>query len=287
LRPGTVQANPNVIAPDALRPYQGFSTILQNTNAGSSIYHSLQVNLKRRMTNNVLFGVAYSWAKSMDFGSSPGYELPNSYDPSANYGPSDFDIRNILVVNYVWSLPYANRLHNGFLRSVLGNWEASGVTQAQTGTPIQIQTGDDFAGVGPGAGAQMWVKVKNPIIQKQFAGNGSTGDWFDPTAFVQPAPGTLAPRGSRNAVYGPGFQSWNMALTKRVHAIPALENHALLFKAEAFNFTNHPNWDNPVPDPSGTNTVADPRSATFGKVASKGITYPSDREMQFSLRYEF
>ena len=278
LQPGTVQANPTVQAVDALRPYQGFSTILQDTNAGSSIYHSLQVNLKRRMSKNILFGVAYSWSRSMDFGSSAGYELPNYYNAAPNYGPSDFDIRNILVVNYVWDIPYASHATNRLVRSTLGNWQVSGVTQAQTGIPVQIGTGDDFAGVGAGAGTQLWDVTHTPYLQKRFSGNGSTGHWFDPTAFVQPAPGTLAPRGTRNLVYGPGFQSWNMALVKNIHLIPNHGNHVLTFKAEAFNLTNHPNWD--VPD-------SNPRSSTFGEVTSKGTTYPSDREMQFSLRYEF
>jgi hypothetical protein len=278
LQPGTTQANPNVAAPDALRPYQGFSTILQDTNGGSSIYHSLQVNLKRRLTKNVLFGVAYSWSKSMDFGSTPGYELPNYYNPAPNYGPSDFDIRNVLVVNYVWNIPFANNADNRIVRSTLGNWQVSGVTQMQTGIPLQIGTGDDEAGVGPGAGTQLWDFTSKPRIEKHFSGNGSNGDWFDPSVFYAPPAGTLAPRGTRNAVYGPGFQSWNMALLKSIHVIPGHDNHVLSFKAEAFNFTNHPNWDTPQTDPT---------SGTFGQITSKGSTYASDRELQFSLRYEF
>jgi hypothetical protein len=132
LQPGTVQANPNVVAQDALRPFRGFSAILQDTNAGSSLYNALQLSLKRRMTKNLLFGVAYTWSKSMDFGSSAGYELPNVYDNRANYGPSDFDIRNVLVVNYVWDIPYGANLGNRFARGALGNWQLSGTTQAQT-----------------------------------------------------------------------------------------------------------------------------------------------------------
>jgi hypothetical protein len=278
LQPGTVQANPNVLAPDALRPYQGFSTILQDTNAGSSIYHSLQVNLKRRMTKNLLFGVAYTWSKSMDFGSTTSYELPNYYNPGPDYGPSDFDIRNILVVNYVWNIPYGTHASNWIVRDTLGNWQVSGVTQAQTGVPLQIGTGDDFAGVGPGAGTQLWDLTRKPIVEKHFSGNGSSGYWFDPSTFAQPAPGTLAPRGTRNAIYGPGFQSWNMALLKSFHVIPDHDNNIVTFKAEAFNFTNHPNWDTPDTNPT---------SGTFGEVTSKGNTYASDRELQFSLRYQF
>ncbi|GGG98337.1 TonB-dependent receptor [Silvibacterium dinghuense] len=275
LTPGTIQANPDVTAPDALRPYQGFASIVETSDRGSSSYNALQANLKRRLTKNVLFGVAYTWAKLLDFGSSRGYELPNIRDRNMNYGPADFDIRNVLVVDYVWNMPYFDHSSNWLLRNGLSDWQLSGVTQAQTGVPLtSITNGDDYAGVGPGAGSQLWVLNRKPIVNKRFG----TGDWFDPSVFQAPADGTFSPRGTRNAIYGPGFQSWNIALQKPFHIIPGHDNHELTFRAEAFNFTNHPNWDTPNETPG---------SGTFGEVTTKGQTYSSDREMQFSLRYAF
>ncbi len=67
-------------------------------------------------------------------------------------------------------------------------------------------------------------------------------------------------------------------MLKNFHLLPAHENQVLTFKAEAFNFTNHPNFDTPNINPT---------SGTFGQVTQKGNTYPSERQMQFSLRYEF
>lgn len=279
LEPGTTLANPNV-KPDALRPYRGYSVILSDPDKGSSIYNALQVDLKRRLVKGFLVGAAYTWGKSMDYGSDQGYELPNYYNPSANWGPSDFDIRNTLVVDYVWDIPFASHDTHGLVRHTLGNWQLSGTTQAQTGEPFTVSTGDDFAGVGPGSGAQRWAITQKPVIGKHFAGNNGTGtaDWFQPSVFVHPAAGTFAPRGTRNEFYSPGFQSWNIALQKSVHIIPAMENHQVTFRAEAFNFTNHPNLDTPNINPT---------SGTFGQVTTKGQTYASDRQLQFSLRYEF
>ena len=108
-----MQANPGVTT-DALRPYRGFSSILQIDNAGSSIYNAMQLNLKRRLSHGLLFGVAYTWSKSLDFGSDQSYQLPDYYNPRIDYGPSDFDIRNTLVVNYVWNIPYGGNLDNRF-----------------------------------------------------------------------------------------------------------------------------------------------------------------------------
>jgi hypothetical protein len=274
LQPGTIQANPT-IQPDALRPYQGFASIIEQSNRGSSIYNAMQVNLKRRLTNNFLFDVVYTWAKLLDFGSGRGYELPNISTPNNNYGPADFDLRNVVVVDYMWNMPYLDHAGNWLVRNALGDWQLSGVTQVQSGQPLNnITDGNDYAGVGPGTGSQLWVLTKTPVVTKKFG----TAGWFDPSTFAAPATGTLAPRGTRNAIYGPGFQSWNIALQKPFHVVPGHENHQFTFRAEAFNFTNHPNWDTPNQTPG---------SGTFGEVTTKGQTYSSDREMQFSLRYSF
>ncbi len=277
LRPGTVQANPTISNTDALRPYRGYSTILEAENGGGSNYNSFQANLKRRLTRGFLFGVAYTWSKSLDFGSSNGTNVPNVYDTSINYGPSDFDTRHVLVTNYVWDIPYGTNSSNRLTRAALGNWQFSGVVQAQSGRPLGVSLGNDRAGVGPGSGNQYYVQTRQPRLPHSFAGTG-TAQWFE-SAVYQPAPlGTFAPRGSRNNVYGPGFNSFSSALQKSMHIIPGHENHALVFKAEAFNFLNHPNLDNPNTSPT---------SGNFGRITQKGNTYSSDRQFQFSLRYAF
>ncbi|HEX3572708.1 MAG TPA: carboxypeptidase regulatory-like domain-containing protein [Acidobacteriaceae bacterium] len=279
LRPGTRQANPGIAKPDALRPFQGFSVIQQETNNGTSNYHSFQANFRHRVTNGLLFGVAYTWSKSMDLASDAGTNIPNYYDPSEFYGPSDFDTRHMLVVNYVWDMPFAKNSSHWAERNVLGRWQLSGTTQFQSGYPLSVSTGDDFAGVGPGSGNQLWVR-NGPVdmLKKSSPNNTTNGFWFNHSVFQKPAAGTFAPRESRNQVYGPGFQSWNIAMQKAMPLIPSLERERLIFRAEAFNFVNHPNLDNP-------NTT--PTSNTFGKATGKGNTYASDRQLQFSLRYEF
>jgi hypothetical protein len=286
LQPGTIQANPSVTAPDALRPYQGFASIIETSDRGSSNYHALLLDLRRRLTNNMMFSAAYTWGKLLDYGSSRGYELPDVYNPRLNYGPADFDLRNVLVVSYVWNIPYFTHSSNGLLKNALGEWQLSGVTQAQTGEPFSITNGNDYAGVGPGSGSQVWAPNKTVYVGKHF---GSAG-WFDATAFENadgtpdpPAAGTFAPRGTRNQWYNPGFQSWNIALQKPFHVVPGHDNQVLTFRAEAFNFTNHPNLDTSA-NASGMNT---PGSGTFGEITTKGQTYASDREMQFHLRYSF
>ena len=277
---GTIQANPGVNA-DALRPYRGFSTIIEAQNLGGSIYHAMEANLKRRLTRGVLFGVAYTWSKSLDFGSSNGTSLPNAASNRLFYGPSDFDTRHVMLINYVWDIPFANHVDNTMARTIFGNWQFSGTIQAQSGRPQTVSQNNDRAGVGPGSGNQLWVVSRLPALPHGCACGTNKNQWFEGAGSTiwSPAPSdTFAPRGLRGLIYGPGFQSYSAALEKAFHIIPNHENHQLVFKAEGFNYTNHPNLDNPDVSPT---------SSTFGRVNAKGNTYASERQFQFSLRYAF
>jgi hypothetical protein len=286
LQPGTrPPGSPNAsVNADSLRPYKGFATIIEAQNNGGSFYHAMQANLKRRLTKGLLFGAAYTWSKSTDYGSSNGTNIPNAFSNRLLYGSSDFDTRHVFVSNYVWDIPFGHA-SNFFVRTLLGDWQTSGTIQLQSGRPQSVSRNLDQAGVGPGSGNQYYVRARTPNLPHQF---GSTGQWFEvgtgcstgaTTCTYQPAAlGTFAGRGSRNNVFGPGFQSYSAAMQKGFHVIPGHESHQLIFKAEAFNYVNHPNLDNPNVDPT---------SGNFGKVLVKGTTYASERQFQFSLRYAF
>ena len=285
LAPGTVAPGSanlvNKVNPDSLRPYKGFSTLIEAQNTGGAFYHSMQANLKRRLTKGLLFGAAYTWSKSLDYGSSNGTNIVDAFNNSRMFGPSDFDTRHVLVLNYVYNIGFANTMSNFAGRTLLGNWQFSGTIQGQSGRPQTVSQGTDYAGVGPGSGNQFWVASRNPNHPHQFAGGTGVGQWFDGAGsgvWSSAAPGTFAPRGMRGLVYGPGFNSFSAALQKEFHFIPSHENHMLVFKAEGFNYLNHPNLDNPDMGPT---------SKTFGQVTSKGNTYASERQLQFSLRYAF
>ena len=60
LNEGTVQANPGISA-NALRPYKGYTDILQLTNGGVSDYHSLQTQFQKRWAG-AFVRAAYTWS---------------------------------------------------------------------------------------------------------------------------------------------------------------------------------------------------------------------------------
>ena len=289
----TVAANPGVNV-NALRPYLGFGSIRQTDNVASSRYNSFQLNWTRRFSNGLAFGLAYTLSKSSDDGSNQRDVVPNTYDVGPLWGPSEFDTRHIFVLNYIYDLPFF-RGKSDRAGKLLGGWQISGVTQFQTGTPCGVAGPDDYAKVGLdsnfgcGVNGQYYVVNGDPTILGQFAANGSSdpAQWFavknpdGSSIFTQPPAGTFNSQRVRDLIYQPGFQNWNLGLFKR---FPINERTGLQFRAEAFNFINHPN----LGGGSGGGVQFNPTNANFGKVTTKGGGVGGgERNIQLSLRIYF
>jgi hypothetical protein len=284
----TVVANPGVNL-DALRPYKGYNSIRETDNIGTSTYNSFQLSVNRRFRQGFGFGLAYTLSKSMDSGSAQRDIIPNTYDSHNLWAQSDFDVRHVMVINYIYELPFLRNQH-GFAGKALGGWQISGITQFQTGTPFCVATGNDYAGVGQdgsmqgtGCSGQFWVMNATPSIVHDIAANGA-GDakyWFTTTdangnlLFSQPAKNTFntQPSGFRNVLHNPGFENWNVGLFKK---FSFTEKTGMQFRAEAFDVFNHPNWGNVNTDPT--------KLSTFGKITSKTGDV---RNLQLSLRLFF
>ncbi|MGE0102716.1 MAG: carboxypeptidase regulatory-like domain-containing protein [Blastocatellales bacterium] len=276
LQPGTIQANPGV-NDNFLRPYKGFGIIRMTNNDANSTYNGLQIGVNRRFNKGLLFGLAYTLSKSSDNGSAQRDVVPNAFDVSNLWGPSTFDRRHVAVVNVVYQLPFFTD-KSTLTGKLLGGWTVSAISQWQTGTPITIATNDDFAGVGTGSGSQFWLYSSVPKIEGKFASNATDNAfWFNPrnadgsAIFTQPAAGTFSNQNARGILYNPGFQNHNFTIFKD---FAITENQRIQFRAEAYNWPNHPNWN-------GADT--NPRSPTFGKIQTKS----SERQLQFALRYQF
>ena len=288
-------ANPGVNL-NAIRPFKGFGSIRETDNVANSMYQSLQIAWNRRFSSTFQFGVSYTLSKSMDNGSNQRDVVPDTYDVSMLWGPSEFDARHIVIINYLYQLPFF-RKQSGFAGRVLGGWQISGITQFQTGLPCSVIAPNvDYAGVGQdanwgcGGNGQFWVVNGDPKIIGTF---GPSGQWFATTnpdgspIFTAPAAGTFNTQRVRNLIYQPGFQNWNMGLFK---TIPVNERFRFQFRAEAYNVWNHPNWCANSGCNGTTNIGLNPTNTqTFGKVLSKGsgTSGQGERNLQLSLRLEF
>jgi hypothetical protein len=113
---------------------------------------------------------------------------------------------------------------------------------------------------------------------------------FDPTAFNQPANGTLGNTG-RNQFRGPG--NWNVDFSI-FRGFPIGEGGKRLeFRTEFFNLTNTPMWGLPNHDIAGNNfgrtTVvgSDNRTSETSGTGKTRDAGSGERQIRFRLRFQF
>jgi hypothetical protein len=268
---GELNRNPGIRI-EALRPYKGYNTIRLSENGGRSLYNSLQLSADKRYSNGFKFGVAYTLGKSEDNGSDKRNVLWNSYDDTNYWGASSFDRRHVLVVSYIYDLPFW-REQDTLMKNLLGGWQVSGASFFRSGTPFSIVRTNDIAGVGGGDQPLDVVGDINANANRQFSeGNGNDDNFmFNPAAVANPAAGRFGNQ-TRDLFRNPGDQQWDLAIFKN---FSMTGTHKLQFRVEMFNFINHPNLSGPNGDITNVN---------FGRSITKD---GNRRDIQLALRYLF
>ena len=283
---GARQANPGANT-DFLRPYTGLGIIRISEHAASGWYNGWQNEINRRFSNGLGLGIAYTWSRTTSNADNKRTLLPDAYDDSNMWGVSNQHRTHSFIGHYVYDLPFLRNTRN-WLGTAFGGWQVSGITEWQSGGPIN--TGDqifgagwrtwDQAGVGTGSGAQPYNLVGNPFLADPKFSVGVAYDqnfFFDPAAFAPPAAGTYGNVG-RNIIIGPNQVNWDLSLVKQFNF---MENKSFQIRAEFYNFPNHPNWNNPT---------GDPNSSTFGRVTGKGGTASTtggNRQVQITTTFRF
>ena len=164
----TIDGNPrrlNVLAPnppctptftgptaDSCRVNRSQAVIRLRANAASSIYHSLQTSLDKRLSKGVSFGVHYTWSSFIDtaseiFNPSSGEVAvsQDSYNRNADRARSTYDRPHRFTGNFVYELPW-HQNQSGFMGRVLGGWQVNGFFTFQSGAPFTVLNGSDPAG---------------------------------------------------------------------------------------------------------------------------------------------
>lgn len=267
------------------RPHPQYQGINGSTNNAISNYNALQVAVQKRFTHGLNFDFNYTWAHFLDemdssgWGSRAGAQTyQNAYNPGANYGNSNFDVRNALKGRVVYQLPFGKGrqfLNNNWLvDEVIGGWQASGTVVAQGGQPftVTMKTNNSYAQAGS------WFPnvIGNPHLSSKGPNHG-TDQWFNEAAFAQPTPGTFGNSG-RNSLRGPGLSDVNFSLGK---TFAIWEQVHLQVRADATNVFNHPSFSLP----GGSLTVAN-GVVTTGTSTIRGVTV-GGRHMQLGARLTF
>jgi len=263
-----------------LRPYPGYGTINLLERNLSSNYNSLQATLNRRLAHGIAVGAAYTYAKSMDYGSDERVASTPDLSPfSRVYGKSTFDQTHIFVANWQYDIPSFGM--NNAVKALSRGWQFSGVAAFSSGTPLPLNetttTGVDLLGGGGGADVQRVNLTCNPNLGHydktdllffntscvSFAGKGDIGN---------------APK---DAVRGPGRSNFDLTLFRNFNL--GSERRVMTFRWEVYNAFNHTQFnaiDTTARFDPTTGKIANP---TFGQALGAW----SARQMQFSLRLRY
>jgi hypothetical protein len=216
------------------RPYAGYGNMNMYFNGTNSNYNSLQAYVRTEQYHGLTLQASYTWSHSLDYASGdvPGNNHQDAYNWSLERATSNFDRRQMFLLSYVYNIPLLSSA-NGFVKAVFGNWQFSGISIFETGTPINITLPGDNAGIG-GAPYRPDM-IHNPNVE------GPRQAWFDPTAFVKPAAGKFG-SAQRNAVTAAGICNTDASLFKNFPGILKREGSNLQFRAEFYNIFNHAQW---------------------------------------------
>ena len=230
------QNQPKLVGGQRIFPYPFFGSVGTGVAIGNSNYNSGVVTARYQGRHSIYFEGSYTVGKSIDDGSSyfgstgERAGLADSNNLAAERGPSSFDIRHRAVLTYVIDLPVGpgHRLlgwHNGINHQVFGDWQISGVTSLQTGTPFTVfNSSQDFSGFN-----QLNDRPDVVATGRIHQDNRNIDATFDTTYFSKTPPTGRAGTSGRNQYYGPGLQNYNFAAAK---TFKFTEQFGLQFRTE-------------------------------------------------------
>jgi hypothetical protein len=261
--------------PRGYHPQPGSNQFIRNTDVNSN-YNALVARLERRFSGGLSFVAGYTYGKSLDSASGlDGTDQPQDvYNMRAEYGLSDFDMRQRFTFSQIWQLPFGSQgrwAKSGISARAFGNWQYANIVTLQSGQPLTAVLATALSGTDSN-GTDRPNLIANPNLPR---GSRSPERWFNTSAFVAPplyydSAGAYSIPGNeaRNATTGPGLASWDSTLQRRFRLS---ERFNMVFRADFFNLTNHPNFDRPGLILGTTQ---------FGEVTSAN----NSRQIQFAIR---
>ncbi len=259
---GTLNAN-------LYRIFPGFSSIQQEENQTNFNYNSLQIGLRMENVHGLTTQFAYTYSHEIDEVTNDLGSLSNPFNAAYDRASGGFDRRHILNVNYIYNLPFFAHSSNIAERTVLGNWEFSGVTVWEAGSPqyVAYTGGSDTLGLGGGNinnRPDLVAPVTYPKKRLQYF---STASFKAPVAPWNGGPNDGFGSAGRDAVVGPGLVNFNWSLFKTIPL--KQEGPSLELRFEYFNVFNHTQFNNLNLNSGDANfgqvtTAYDPRTLQLG-----------------------
>ena len=249
-------------------PYEG----------GTGRYDSLQATLTHRFSSGYQIQGSYTFSKSISWNTS--WMDPSQFD--RNRALSSFDRPHNLEVGWVAELPFGEGKpfgSTGIARLLLGGWQFNGIFSGYSGTPFTVTaSGTSLNAV---ANQQTADQVKDKV--EILGGTGPGQSYFDPLAFRSVTDVRYGNSGL-NTLRGPGFVNLDLGLFRQFRIRRDVN---IQFRAEAFNATNTPHFNNPGSNVSSMRLNADGTVNTLGGYTEITSARPDERQVRLGFRVTF
>jgi hypothetical protein len=271
-----------------------FSALAAQSSVGSGSYHALQLTLRKRFTQGLLFDFNYTFSKAMDLGSTPEGAttfsdiILNTWNSRQMKAVSDYDTTNQANAYFVYDIPVGRGRRfgsqmNKIVDAFIGGWELTGTFKDTSAFPFAVSDGSRWAtnweissGATPSGLPQQSRDIINSLVSTNSALNGKPNLWANPTAELAAFQETMAGQsGTRNTSRLTGIFDIDSGLYKNFK-MPYSEKHQLQFRWETYNLTNSVQFSNV--------SVSLTSSSTFGLLSGQRV---DPRQMQFAMRYSF
>jgi Carboxypeptidase regulatory-like domain/TonB dependent receptor-like, beta-barrel len=245
-------------------------------------YHSLQLALNRPFKNGLLMKGAYTFSKAMGMTTNGedgwvglDFNAPSQYD--RNWARQAFDRPHVFQLAVLYELPFGKD-GKGLASAIVRDWQLNGTFSAYSGLPFTL-IADNATTINMPGNRQT---VDQNADFNVLGGIGTSGNWFDTTAFAAPT-GVRFGNTGRFAFRGPSARNVDFSIFR---GFPLGGLRKLEFRMEAFNLTNTPKFDIPNNDSGqGGNNV---NSVNFGKILrtqQEGLV--AERQIRLGLRFSF
>ena len=256
---------------------------------GRGNYNALLGELKHDFARQFMADAQFTWAKSLDTGSSPyssgfpPYSEPFfPYSPGLNYGRSDYNVGKAFKLFGMWQ-PVFFHGNNKWMEKVAGGWSLSGIFNIHSGFPWT-----PFVNFGGSLYCGTCGYSNLPALYLGGAGTSTSNDQFKNgsnypngslayfgfpsyTAYSSTNYGNAVPQVGlqRNSFNGPGYKDVDITLAKGF-GLPNLrglgENAKLEIRMDAYNLFNNLNF-NPTSISANIGTPGNPNT-NFGQDTS-------------------
>ncbi|HZI85703.1 MAG TPA: hypothetical protein VFD48_02640, partial [Pyrinomonadaceae bacterium] len=245
-------------------PITPFGDVSAQLSDGNSNYNALNVELKRRFSNNFQFLASYTWSHSIDDSSDLQTLLKpqDNRNFAAERADSLFDQRHRFVFSGALSSPVDWRNSSSATTRFFSDFTIAPIIEISSGRPFNILTGTDSSG-----------DLQSSNDRPSVAADG--------TLFVPTTPFTVGSLG-RNSGIIHGYASFDLRVMR---AIRFGERFSLDVIAEGFNLFNRFNEAAASPFFLDVNSFG--QRAGNGRYYSKPTAAFDSRQFQFGLKLNF